>query len=102
MPKYELINKLYELQQAICPLCLRSLLNDLQMYVAWKTKTAWKGKKLKRKDVNLNVDHIKCKHSGGDEELDNLALVHKSCNVIKDNIDFQYDKPKRHTQPIQS
>lgn len=94
-PKYELINQLYAEQAAVCPLCKQSLLPDLQMYVAWKTKQLYNGSKLRRKDVNLGIDHIKAKSKGGADTVENLALVHRTCNAIKDDIEFEYERPQR-------
>jgi len=95
VPKYELINQLYANQAAVCPLCKQSLLTDLQMYVAWKTRQPWEGARLRRKDVNLGIDHVKPKSKGGADAVDNLALVHRTCNAHKDNLDFHYELPKR-------
>jgi len=95
MPKYELINRLYELQGHTCPICKLSLLEEIKMWVAWKTKQLWQGKKLRRKEVNLNIDHIFPKDSGGTEHIDNLALVHRRCNTLKSNSRLEYERPRR-------
>lgn len=95
VPKYVLIGKLYEIQGHTCPICKQSILTEMQMWIAWKTKQKWAGRKLRRKDVNLNIDHIEAVGNGGTNDMDNLALTHTRCNTLKDNITLAYDRPKR-------
>lgn len=95
VPKYKLITELYHEQGDECPLCFRSMLPEIQKWICYKEKQKYKGVRLKRKDINLNVDHIIPVAKGGTDARDNLALTHKRCNDIKGSVQVYSVKPKR-------
>lgn len=103
MPKYKLIIQLYELQGDICPLCKQSMFEEITLWVRWRDQ---RGRKLvtgevriKRKDINLNIDHIVAVASGGTDDISNLALTHRSCNDIRGHVTI-YDKRPTRTKSV--
>jgi len=95
MRKQELIATLYQLQEPICPLCKRSLLPEIHKWIQWRERTLVGGMRVRRKDANLNIDHIIAVAEGGTDELDNLALTHRRCNDIRGTAQLYEKRPKR-------
>lgn len=95
MPKYKLIIHLYDLQGHICPLCRTSMLTEIEMWVAWREKKLYIGRRLRRKDINLNIDHVVPVADGGRDTIDNLALTHRRCNDVKGKVKVYEHAPRR-------
>lgn len=96
--KTDLVAQLYHLQEPICPLCKRSLLPEINLWIAWKERKSINGQRVRRKDANINIDHIVPVAEGGTNDIHNLALTHRRCNDIKGKVIFDYERPKRHMQ----
>lgn len=106
MPKFQLIAELYDLQGDICPLCKHSISEDVALWLKYidqkrrgKSGRRKGEKKIKRKNVNLNIDHIVAVANGGTDDIDNLALTHRRCNDIRGTIKV-YDKRPKRSQPV--
>lgn len=89
--KYELV---YPKSEGKCYLCGQSIEEDFRKIILWfdLMRSKKKGEKMpfKRKSIPLNFDHIIPKSLDKRKEsplrtLDNLALVHKTCNNKKGN-----------------
>lgn len=96
--KTELVKELYQLQEPVCPLCKRSLLPELQLWLMWHEKKSINGNRVRRKDANINIDHIVPVSEGGTDDLDNLALTHRRCNDIRANALIYDARPERKKQ----
>lgn len=100
MPKYKLIAYLYKVQGDICPLCLRSMFEEMRLWILWREqrgKQVSKSEKIRRKNINLNIDHIIPVSEGGSDAVDNLALTHRRCNDIKGSSNIYEKRPSRHS-----
>lgn len=95
MRKQDLVAELYKLQEPICPLCKRSLLPELQVWLAWKEKREINGKRVRRKEANINIDHIIPVAEGGTDDIENLALTHRRCNDIRGTAAIYDKRPER-------
>lgn len=100
MPKYKLIIYLYEQQGDICPLCKQSLFEEMQLWIAWRDQKFTGVRRIRRKDVNLNIDHIVAVADGGADDVGNLALTHRTCNDIRGKVKIYDKRPTRNTKPV--
>lgn len=98
MRKSDLVAALYQMQEPICPLCKRTLLPEIQMWINWKDKILINGRRVRRKDANLNIDHIVAVADGGTDDIENLALTHKRCNDIRGKVNIYTERPARAVQ----
>jgi 5-methylcytosine-specific restriction endonuclease McrA len=72
----------------ICKLDISKELEKLHSLFRWRRSTheerAFFGlRKVRRKNINLNIDHILPESRGGSNYLSNLALTHRTCNDWK-------------------
>lgn len=94
--KRELVATLYMKQGHICPLCKHTMAPELDKWTLWVQKKVGKdGKRYKRKDIDLNIDHVIPVSEGGSNDLDNLALTHWRCNDLKRNLLVYKEAPRR-------
>lgn len=83
--------ELYKLQEPVCPLCMRSLIPEINLWLAWRERRKINGERVRRKDANINIDHIVPVAEGGSDDISNLALTHRTCNDIRGKA-LIYDK----------
>lgn len=99
---------LIERDGTVCRLCTEDMREEIEAYKLWLWERA-KGQKYtkRRQQINLNIDHIKPVASGGQTVLENLAVVHRTCNAQKGSLDLNAYKllkdqlgkrPKDHTR----
>lgn len=93
--KSDLFIQLFHLQEPVCPLCKRSLLAEIKTWMAWKEKQLVNGKRVRRKDANINIDHIIPVADGGTNDISNLALTHRRCNDIRGTVMLYNSRPER-------
>lgn len=65
------------------------------MYIMWKERKLLNGKKVRRKDANINIDHIIAVGDGGTDDIENLALTHRHCNTMRGKVQIYSKRPKR-------
>lgn len=86
--KKQLLNNLLE-QSDVCGICGQSLLKEkyeLEEYrkILKLGSGGYKDfKRIRRKHINLNIDHKVPKSKGGTWDIENVHLTHKTCNTIK-------------------
>lgn len=73
-------------QKPICPVCEESIEEEIAMYEAWvDSGRGHHGGNLRRRDVDLTLDHLMPRSRGGADDITNLRLVHRKCNLEKAN-----------------
>ena len=83
--KYNLNYKLYEKQKGLCALCNKSIEREFKLFSYWIWSVFLHGKLIKRKECNLNIDHIIPRSLGGKDNNSNIQLTHITCNTMKGN-----------------
>jgi len=98
--KTDLVMQLYQLQEPVCPLCKQSILPELQTWLAWRERQVVNGQRVRRKDANINIDHIVPLSEGGPNTIDNLALTHRRCNDLRGNVPNMYEARPTRRKPV--
>lgn len=93
--KTDLVAQLYHIQEPICPLCKQSLLPEVKVWLAWRERKTVNGERVRRKDANINIDHIVPLAEGGSNDISNLALTHRRCNDIRGKVMIYDERPQR-------
>ncbi len=91
--KIDLIKELYNKQDTLCLICGISLEREYKQLEHWNKTVIWNNKhpqnKIpiipKRKNINIDIDHIHPKSKGGSNEIENLSVTHIHCNNKKGN-----------------
>lgn len=81
--KRKIMDYLIERDGMKCGICKESIEEEIGLYLTWR---AFGKVAIKRTKINLDIDHkIPYWLVGGDKwgDLDNLQLVHKTCNKKK-------------------
>lgn len=83
--KHELYKKLKDEKGLLCGICGGDLIQEWELYKKYHNEA--KSKSFKRTSINISIDHIFPKSQRRDvhwwSDIDNLQLVHTSCNVKK-------------------
>lgn len=85
---YKILEKLIPRSNGFCPICGRDIdLQGIKNYVRYmkikNKKEEGIVSKIKRRRIDVNIDHIKPIEAGGTNDLENMQLVHPICNVKK-------------------
>lgn len=85
-----------------CFICGRSLSVELEKLKNWYDKKKYyEERKLKfshrsrrRKDIDINIDHVIPRSKGGANDFSNYALTHRNCNRLKADKTIEYAREK--------
>lgn len=79
---YKTLEKLIPLSNGKCPLCFRSIdLEGIKAYVSYMKNES--RVRVRRKNIDVNIDHIIPIEKGGTNDIGNMQLVHPYCNALK-------------------
>lgn len=82
---YRVLEVLLSSSDGICYICNKQL-EDFQKLVEWVNLRKQNQKTtIRRKRININIDHVIPLSKGGTDCLENTKLVHFQCNEKKSN-----------------
>lgn len=71
----------------VCKICGRSIEQEIIEWEIWCREVRLRQKPTrKRGEIDLNLDHIVPRSRGGSDDLENLMLVHRQCNLMKGDL----------------
>lgn len=82
---YKMLQRLLPFSNGLCPLCSLPLdLEGIKAYINWQ-KNRKKGGivKVRRQNIDVNIDHIVPFELTGNNDISNLQLTHVKCNSDK-------------------
>lgn len=85
--KLDKVKRHFLRQWGTCPLCHTSMEKEFIELTKWLLERFRQEKNysLKRRDININYDHIIPLSKGGKDNRSNKQLTHAKCNSLKGN-----------------
>jgi len=82
---YRFLDKILPFMNDTCPWCGKKLdIEGLKKYVQWmKMRKSMKIARVKRKNIDVDIDHKIPIWRGGTNDIENCQLMHPKCNAAK-------------------
>ncbi len=83
---YKILAQIIPFSDGNCPLCGEPIdLEGIKRYVHWMEGGHKSFPRVRRKFIDVDIDHIQPIEFGGGNEISNLQLTHPKCNSSKSN-----------------